>query len=100
MQKDKVTYRPLLNRLIVKLDDPEKTSEGGIVIPDSAQGSAPIGVVLAAGPGVMGENGKPVKMMVKKGDRVIVNAARRIMIEHGGEMCMICAEYEVLAVEE
>ena len=52
---DPTKIKPLDNRVLVQLDEPEKESAGGILMPDVAQEKHKIGVVLAVGPGKMFE---------------------------------------------
>ena len=47
--------KPVNDRVIVRKDEPEKVSKGGIVIPDAAQEKATRGIVLAVGPGTYAE---------------------------------------------
>jgi chaperonin GroES len=47
--------KPVNDRVIVRKDEPEKVSKGGIVIPDAAQEKATRGIVLAVGPGKYAE---------------------------------------------
>lgn len=75
--------RPLNDRVIVRLDEKKKQSEGGILLPETARGSEPPsqGTVIRVGPGrlfqgnendplMMPKNGR-VPMQIKEGDRVI-----------------------------
>ena len=52
-----MNIRPLHDRVIVRRMDEEKTSPGGIVIPDSATEKPVKGEVLAIGKGKLLENG-------------------------------------------
>lgn len=61
---------PLHDRILVKLVEAEKVSEGGIVIPDAATEKPNIGTVISAGPGKY-KNGKFVETVVKAGDTII-----------------------------
>ena len=63
--------RPLHDRVIVKRLEEERTSAGGIVIPDTAAEKPSMGKVVAVGPGKTGENGKLQPMGVKPGDKVL-----------------------------
>jgi chaperonin GroES len=47
--------KPVHDRVIVRKNEPEKTSKGGIVIPDAAQEKTTRGIVLAVGPGKYAE---------------------------------------------
>ena len=58
--------RPLHDRVIVKRLDEEKTSPGGIVIPDSAAEKPILGEVLAVGNGKILENGEIRALAVKR----------------------------------
>ena len=63
--------RPLHDRIIVKRWEEEKTSPGGIVIPDSAAEKPVKGEVVAVGNGKMLESGEVRKLDLKVGDKVI-----------------------------
>ena len=63
--------RPLHDRVIVKRLESERTSPGGIVIPDTAAEKPSQGEVVAVGPGKLDDNGKIVAMGVKVGDRIL-----------------------------
>jgi len=63
--------RPLHDRVIVKRIAEEKTSPGGIVIPDSATEKPSKGEVIAVGQGKLLDNGERQQMAVKEGDAVL-----------------------------
>ena len=62
--------RPLHDRIIVKRVEEERTSAGGIVLPDSATEKPSEGEVLAIGNGKLLDNGEVRAVDVKVGDRV------------------------------
>ena len=64
-------FRPLHNRVLIKVLDSEEKTKGGIIIPDTAKEKPQEGEVVAVGPGAKTEDGKTVKMDVKVGDKVI-----------------------------
>ena len=49
--------RPLNDRVLVRRIEEEKKSPGGIVIPDTAKEKPQEGIVIAAGPGKLNEEG-------------------------------------------
>src|SRR5437016_8853972 len=57
--------RPLHDRVIVKRLEEERTSAGGIVIPDTAAEKPSQGEVVFACPGKPGESGKSLSTCVK-----------------------------------
>ena len=64
-------FRPLHDRVLIKVLDSEEKTKGGIIIPDTAKKKPQEGEVVAVGPGAKTEDGKTVKMDVKVGDKVI-----------------------------
>jgi len=66
-----MNIRPLHDRVIVRRMDEEKTSPGGIVIPDSATEKPVKGEVLAIGKGKLLENGDVRPLDVKVGDKIL-----------------------------
>ena len=63
--------RPLHDRVIVKREEDERKSPGGIVIPDSASEKPSKGRVVAVGTGKILEDGKVRPLDVKVGDKVL-----------------------------
>ena len=66
-----MNLRPLHDRVIIKRMEEERTSPGGIVIPDSATEKPIRGSVVAAGHGKLNDSGKNVPLDVKVGDTVL-----------------------------
>jgi chaperonin GroES len=92
--------RPLQDRIIVKRIDEEETTQGGIIIPDSAKEKPQEGKVTAAGKGKILEDGKLQKLDVKKGDRVLFSKYSGTEITIEGEEHLIIREDDVLGVCE
>jgi chaperonin GroES len=63
--------RPLHDRVIVKRFVEERTSAGGIVIPDTAAEKPSRGEVIAVGRGKILENGETRPVDVKVGEKVL-----------------------------
>ena len=63
--------RPLHDRVIVKRLEEERTSPGGIVIPDTAAEKPIQGKVMAVGKGKILEDGKVRALDVKVGDKIL-----------------------------
>ncbi|HEB80879.1 MAG TPA: co-chaperone GroES, partial [Chromatiales bacterium] len=66
-----MNIRPLHDRVIVKRMEEDRTSPGGIVIPDTAAEKPIQGEVVAVGKGKLLENGDIRPLDVKAGDRVL-----------------------------
>ena len=66
-----MNIRPLHDRVVIERLEEERTSAGGIVIPDSAAEKPMRGKVIAVGIGKTLDNGNVVPLSVKKGDVVV-----------------------------
>ena len=64
-------FRPLHDRVLIKVLDSEAKTAGGIIIPDTAKEKPQEGEVVAIGPGGKTEEGKLLPMDVKIGDIVL-----------------------------
>ena len=62
--------KPLADRVIIKQVAAEETTKSGIILTSAAQEKPQVYEVLEVGPGGM-VDGNEIKMVVKKGDRVI-----------------------------
>ncbi len=66
-----MNIRPLHDRIVVRRMEEERTSAGGIVIPDSAAEKPIQGEVIAVGNGKIMDNGDTRALDVKVGDKVL-----------------------------
>ena len=64
-------FRPLHDRVLIKVLESEEKTSGGIIIPDTAKEKPQEGEVVAVGPGATNEAGKLAPMDVKVGDVVL-----------------------------
>ncbi|MBT3352840.1 MAG: co-chaperone GroES [Nitrospinaceae bacterium] len=97
MAKTKVT--PLQDRLLVRrMDDDAETTEGGIILPDSAKEKPQEGEVIAVGPGKVTDDGKRQKPELSKGDRIMFAKYAGTEVKIDGEDLLIMREDDVLAV--
>jgi chaperonin GroES len=92
--------RPLHDRVIVRRLEEEKTSPGGIVIPDSAAEKPIQGEVIAVGNGKILENGEVRALEVKKGDRVLFGKYSGNEVKVDGEEYLVLREDDIMGVIE
>ena len=90
--------RPLGDRLLVRREDAAETVRGGIIIPDSAKEKPQEGKVVAVGKGRLDDDGKHIKMEVKKGDRILMGKYAGTEVKLDGEEHIIMREDDVLAI--
>jgi chaperonin GroES len=95
-----MNIRPLHDRVVVRRMEEERTTAGGIVIPDSATEKPSTGQVVAVGNGKLGEDGKRIALEVKKGDRILFGKYAGSEIKIEGEEYLILREDDVLGVIE
>jgi chaperonin GroES len=96
-----MNIRPLSDRVLVKrLENEEKKSAGGIIIPDTAKEKPQEGEVIAVGPGKMMEDGKVQPMNVKAGDRVLFGKYAGTDVKIDNEDYLIMREDDILGVLE
>ena len=95
-----MNIRPLHDRVIVRRTEEERTSAGGIVIPDSATEKPSQGEVVAVGNGKILENGEVRPMEVKVGDKVLFSKYGGTEIKIEGEELLVMREEDITGVIE
>jgi chaperonin GroES len=76
----------------------ERTSAGGIVIPDSAAEKPQKGEIVAVGNGKMTDSGETRALEVKVGDQVLFGKYSGTEIKIDGEDVLIMKEEDILGV--
>ena len=92
--------RPLHDRVIVKRMEEERTSPGGIVIPDSATEKPIKGEIIAAGNGKILENGDVRALDVRVGDKVLFGKYAGTEVKVDGDELLVMKEDDIVAVIE
>ena len=92
--------RPLHDRVIVKRLEEERTSQGGIVIPDSAAEKPSQGKVLAIGKGKILEDCSVRALDVKVGDKVLFGKYSGTEVKVYGDDLLVMREEDIMAVVE
>ena len=92
--------RPLHDRVIVRRMEEERTSAGGIVIPDSATEKPVQGEVIAVGKGKISENGDVRPLDVKVGDKVLFGKYAGTEVKVEGEEVLVMREEDIMGVLE
>jgi chaperonin GroES len=78
----------------------EKTSPGGIVIPDSAAEKPVKGEVIAVGNGKITDSGSVRALDVKEGDKVLFGKYSGTEVKVEGEEVLVMREDDIMAVIE
>jgi chaperonin GroES len=95
-----MNIRPLHDRVVIRRMEEERTSAGGIVIPDSAAEKPVQGEVVAVGRGKLLDNGEVRPLDVKAGDRVLFGKYSGTEVKLGGDDYLVMREEDIMGVVE
>jgi len=91
--------RPLADRVVIRAQEKEEVTRGGIYLPDTASKEKPQeGTVMAVGDGKLDDNGKRTPVAVKAGDKVLFAKYAGTEVKIEDEDFLILAEKDILAV--
>ena len=93
-------FRPLHDRVLIKVLDSDEKTKGGIIIPDTAKEKPQEGEVVAVGPGGKTEDGKIIKMDVKVGDRVLFGKWSGTEVKIDGKEYSIMKESDIMGISK
>jgi chaperonin GroES len=92
--------RPLHDRIVVKRVEEEKTSPGGIVIPDTAKEKPIRGEVVAVGNGKLLDSGQVRALDVRVGDTVLFGKYSGTEVKIDGIEYLMLREDDIMGVFE
>lgn len=95
-----MNYKPLADRLLLKVKKAEEKTKSGIVLPDSAKEKPQEGKVEAAGPGARDKDGKRIPMEVSVGDNVLYSKYSGTEVKIDNQEYLIIKESDILAIIE
>ena len=95
-----MNIRPLHDRVVIKRMEEERTSPGGIVIPDSATEKPVKGEVIAVGNGKVTDSGDVRALDLKAGDKVLFGKYSGTEVKVDGDELLVMREDDIMAVIE
>ena len=95
-----MNIRPLHDRVVAKRVEEDKTSPGGIVIPDSAAEKPLQGEVIAVGNGKILDNGEVRALAVKKGDKILFGKYSGTEVKIDGGELLVLREDDIMGIIE
>ena len=95
-----MNIRPLHDRVVIKRLEEERTSPGGIVLPDAATEKPVRGEVIAVGNGKVSDSGDVRALDVKVGDQVLFGKYSGTEVKVGGEEVLVMREDDIMGVIE
>ncbi len=93
-----MNIRPLHDRVLVRRMEEERTTAGGIVIPDNAAEKPVRGEVLAVGNGKVLENGSVRPVDVKVGDKVLFTKYSGTEVKVDGKDLLVMREEDIMGI--
>ncbi len=94
------TIRPIGDRVVLRAQEAEEMSDGGIIIPGTVSEKPDIGQVVAIGPGLYGENDVRQPLMVSEGDVITFAKSGGSTISVDGEELIVIHEHDIIAIIE
>jgi chaperonin GroES len=93
--------KPLGNRVLVQLVKEEEITKSGIVLPDNVgKDKKTEGKIIAVGSGKITDDGIPIRIEVKVGDKVIIKSWGGDEVEFDGVEYKIFDVADILAIVE
>ena len=92
--------RPLGDRVVITPTPREEMTKSGIVLPDTAKEKPQEGMIIAAGPGRILDDGKRESMDVKQGDKVLYAKYAGTEFKIEGDELLIVKQSDILAIVE
>ncbi len=93
-------FRHLHDLVVVKRVKEEEKTNGGIIIPETAQEKPQEGEIVAVGPGARDEDGERIDMDVEVGDRILFGKWSGTEVKIDGEDLLIMKESDIMGVIE
>ena len=94
-----MAIKPLADRVVIKMTEAEETTKSGIILAGSAKEKPQIAEIVEVGPGGV-VDGKEIKMIVKKGQKVLISKYSGTEVKIDGEEYTILRQDDILAVVE
>lgn len=90
--------QPLGDRVVVRRDESEERTAGGLYLPESAKNKPSRGVVVSVGGGRVLDDGSRSKFTVREGDRVLFLSYAGEDFKFGEDEFLLMRESDILAV--
>lgn len=99
-KKSSTNVRPLYDRILIRPEEAEDRTAGGIYLPDTAKEKPLRGEIVAVGIGKVLDSGRLVEPSVKVGDKVLFGRYSGTEIKVDGEEFIIVRESDLLGTIE
>ncbi len=93
-----MNIKPLYDHVIIERIEEEKTSQGGIVIPDTATEKPNRGKIIAVGTGRLDKDGQVQPLVVKVGDEVLFRKYSGTDVKVGSHDYIVVKEEDIIGI--
>lgn len=93
-----MAIEPLGDRILVKIKEEGEVKFGSIIVPDTAKEKPGEGIIIAAGPGRVGDDGERIPLEVKVGERILFGQFSGTEVTVSNEEYTMMRESDILAV--
>jgi len=90
--------KPLADRVIIKPNEAEEQTKGGIILPDTAKEKPVEGKIVAVGAGKVTDDGKTIAMSLKVGDIVLYGKYSGTEVKIDGDEYLIMRESDIYGI--
>ena len=90
--------QPLGDRVVVRRDESEERTAGGLYLPETAKNKPSRGVVVSIGDGRILDDGSRSKFAVQEGDRVLFLSYAGEDLKFGEDEFLLMRESDILAI--
>jgi chaperonin GroES len=94
-----MTIKPLSDRVVIKMTEPEEKTQGGIILAGTAKEKPQVAEVVAIGTGKY-VDGELVPMNVSVGDKVLISKYSGTEVKVDGVEYTILSQDDILAIVE
>jgi chaperonin GroES len=98
--KSRTQLQPLGDRVVLRREESESKTAGGILLPGSAQNKPARGTIVSIGTGRLLDDGTRGTFQVQAGDRVIFSSYAGEVFKIGDDELLLLREDDILAVIE
>ena len=98
--KSRTQLQPLGDRVVLRREESESKTAGGILLPGSAQNKPARGTIVSIGTGRLLDDGTRGTFQVQEGDRVIFSSYAGEVFKIGDDELLLLREDDILAVIE
>ena len=95
-----INLRPLADRIVIRRDEEQDKTDGGIFLPDNAREKVNRGTVVATGEGKLNDDGTRSAPQVEPGDIVLFSKFGGDDLRIGDQEWLLIRESEILGVME